>query len=361
MSLIDIPCIMMRGGTSRGPYFNAADLPTDHDELAKLLIAVIGSHSELQVDGIGGSQETTSKVAMLSPSTHDWADIDYFFAQVNPDRPEVDFAPSCGNILSGVGPAAIEMGLIQPQGETTSVKINSVNTGALVEAIVETPGGEVNYSGDARIDGVPGTAAPIILNFMKVIGSKTGALFATGNPLDEIEGFRVTCIDVAMPMVIGLAEDFGITGYESRDELDANRHLFEKIEKVRLVAGERMGLGDVSQSVIPKFGLLAPPRDGGSICGRYFMPWKAHPTYAVTGSVCTGACLLAPGTIAEGITRVETGNPATVQLEHPLGKIDVAFNYKIENGELKLNNAGFVRTARRLFKGVVSIPDSSFG
>ena len=357
MSLIDIPCILRRGGTSRGPYFNAADLPADRDRLAQMLIAVIGSHSELQVDGIGGNQATSSKVAMLSPSDHDWADIDYFFAQVNPVKPEVDFAPSCGNILSGVGPAAIEMGLVQATGETTSVKIHSVNTNALVEAIVETPGGRVNYAGEARIDGVPGTAAPVILNFMDVIGSKTGKLFPTGNPLDEIEGFRVTCIDVAMPMVIGLAADFGISGYESRDQLDADRELFDRIERVRLAAGRLMGLGDVSESVIPKFGLLAPPRDGGSVCERYFMPWNAHPTLAVTGSICSGACLLAPGTIAGGIAEVEQGNPVTVQLEHPLGKIDVVVDYAIEDGEFRLNSAGFLRTARRLFRGEVSIPE----
>lgn len=357
MSLIDIPCLLMRGGTSRGPYFNAAYLPEDRDRLAQMLIAVIGSHSELQVDGIGGNQATSSKVAMLSPSAHEWADIDYFFAQVNPVKPEVDFAPSCGNILSGVGPAAIEMGLIEPAGDTTSVKIHSVNTGALVEAIVETPNGRVNYTGEARIDGVPGSAAPVILNFMDVIGSKTGKLFPSGNPLDEIEDYRVTCIDVAMPMVIGLAADFGISGYESRDELDANRDLFERIERVRLAAAERMGLGDVSESVIPKFGLLAPPRDGGSVCERYFMPWNAHPTLAVTGSICSGACLLAPDTIAAGIAEIDDGNPVTVQLEHPLGKIDVVFDYAIENGEFKLNSAGFLRTARRLFRGEVSVPE----
>ncbi len=357
MSLIDIPCILMRGGTSRGPYFNAADLPADREQLARTLIAVIGSHSELQVDGIGGNQATSSKVAMLSPSRHDWADIDYFFAQVNPVKPEVDFAPSCGNILSGVGPAAIEMGLIAPAGDTTSVKIHSVNTGALVEAIVETPERRVNYTGEARIDGVPGSAAPVILNFMDVIGSKTGKLFPTGKPLDEIEGFGVTCIDAAMPMVIGLAADFGISGYETRDELDANRDLFERIEQVRLRAGELMGLGDVSESVIPMFGLLAPPRDGGSVCESYLMPWNKNPKLAVTGSICSGACLLAPGTVAEGVARVAAGNPVTVQLEHPLGKIDVVFDYALENGEFKLNSAGFVRTARRLFRGQVSIPE----
>lgn len=356
MSLIDIPCILMRGGTSRGPYFNAADLPTDREELAKVLIAVIGANSELHVDGIGGAQATTSKVAILSRSTHEWADIDYFFAQVNAQRPEVDFSPSCGNMLSAVGPAALEMGLIEPQGETTSIKIRAVNTGALIEAVVETPNGEVNYSGEAQIDGVPGTAAPVILNFKDVIGSKTGKLFPSGNTIDEIEGFRLTCIDVAMPMVIGLAKDFGISGYESREQLDANKALFDAIEKVRIPAGKLMGMGDVSSSVVPKFALLAPPRQGGSVAARYFMPWSAHPTYAVTGSICTGTCLLAPNTIAAGVAQYNNDNPVNIQLEHPLGKIDVVFDYAIEAGEFKLNSAGLLRTARRLFKGEVSIP-----
>ncbi len=356
MSLIDIPCILMRGGTSRGPYFNAADLPSDRDSLARALIAVIGAQSALHVDGIGGAQPTTSKVAILSRSEHDWAEIDYFFAQVNATRPEVDFSPSCGNILSGVGPAALEMGLIEPQGDTTSVKIRAVNTEALVEAIVETPNGRVNYTGDARIDGVPGTAAPIVLNFMNVVGSKTGKLFPSGNPVDEIDGIRVTCIDVAMPMVIGLARDFGVSGYESREDLDAIPELFEAIERIRIPAGELMGFGDVSRSVVPKFGLLAPPRQGGSVAARYFMPWSAHPTYAVTGSICTGTCLLAPATIAAGIAVFDAGSPVTIRLEHPSGMIDVVFDYAIENGEFRLNSAGFLRTARRLFKGAVSIP-----
>jgi len=357
MALIDIPCIMLRGGTSRGPYFNAADLPAGRDALAKFLIAVIGANSELHIDGIGGAQPTTSKVAILSQSKHEWADIDYLFAQVHAQKPEVDFSPSCGNILSGVGPAALEMGLINAQGETTAVKIHSVNTGALVEAIIETPDAKVNYSGDARIDGVPGTAAPIILNFMDVVGSKTGKLFPSGNPLDQIEGFAVTCIDVAMPMVIGLARDFGISGYESREQIDTNRGLFETIERVRLEAGKIMGLGDVSSSVVPKFGLLSPPQHGGSISARYFMPWNCHPSYAVTGSVCTGTCLLAPGTIAENIAEIEAGNPARVQIEHPSGQIEVVFDYSVDNGEFKLESAGLLRTARRLFKGYVSIPE----
>lgn len=255
---------MMRGGTSHGPYFLAKDLPAERDAIAKVLIAAMGAGSPLQVDGIGGGRPTTSKVAILSPSEHEWAEVDYLFAQVHAEKAEVDFSPSCGNMLAGVGPAAIERGLIAASEGTTAVRIRNVNTEALIEAIIETPGGVVNYQGDARIDGVPGSAAPVILNFMNVIGSKTGKLFPTGQSIDTINGVEVTCIDVAMPMVIARAEDFGISGYEDRETIDANTALFEKIEAVRLVAGKKMGMGDVSASVTPKFGLLSPAREGGN-------------------------------------------------------------------------------------------------
>ncbi|MGI9400111.1 MAG: 4-oxalomesaconate tautomerase [Rhizobiaceae bacterium] len=353
-----IPCILMRGGTSKGPYFNRADLPEDRDQLAKVLIAAVGAGHPLNIDGVGGGNAVTTKVAMLSRSEDEWADIDYFFAQVSVDQELVDFAPTCGNILAGVGPAALEMGLLPITGDTTNVNIHSVNTEAQVEAVVETPDGAVNYDGDASITGVPGTAAPVILNFMNVIGSKTGTLFPTGQSRQEIEGYEVTCIDVAMPMVIGRAEDFGITGYESREELEENKALFEKIEKVRLKAGELMGLGDVTKSVVPKFGLLAPAREGGTAAARYFMPWNTHPSYAVTGSICTGSCLLAPNTIAEGLVSISNTHPTPVKIEHPSGFIDVVFDYKIGDDGFELNSAGLLRTARMMFSGDIFVPGS---
>ena len=356
MSLRAIPAIMMRGGTSRGPYFNAADLPEDREMIAKVLIAAMGAGAPLQVDGIGGAQPTTSKVAMLSRSAHEGAEIDYFFAQVHATEASVDFKPSCGNILAGVGPAAIEMGLIEAQDGETRVRIHNVNTGALIEAVVRTPGGIVTYDGDARIDGVPGTAAPVILNFMNVTGSKTGKLFPTGQRIDEIDGIAVTCIDVAMPMVIARAESFGLSGHESRQELDDNRAFYDRMEPIRREAGTRMGLGDVSQSVVPKFGLLARPISGGTLAGRYFMPWDAHPTFAVTGSICTGSCVLAPGTVAEGLIDRPDGSPVTVAIEHPSGQIDVVFDYAIKDGDFELRSAGVLRTARKLFAGNLFIP-----
>ncbi|MEM7303148.1 MAG: 4-oxalomesaconate tautomerase [Pseudomonadota bacterium] len=356
MSQRDIPCILMRGGTSKGPYFNAADLPEDREKLAEVLIAAVGSGHPLNIDGVGAGNAVTTKVAMLSPSKDAWADVDYFFAQVSVEDRLVDFAPTCGNILAGVGPAALEMGLLSTTGDETPVKILSINTGARVEAIVQTPGGVVNYDGDASINGVPGTAAPVILNFMDVIGSKTGSLFPTGKSIDIIDGIDVTCIDVAMPMMIGRAEDFGVSGYESREELDGNKALFERIEPLRIKAGEMMGLGDISQSVVPKVGLLAPPKDGGSITARYFMPWACHPSYAVTGSICTGSCLLAPGTVAEGLFAQPNAKPVPIQLEHPSGVIDVVFDHEIGRSGFVLNSAGLLRTARKLFSGHVHVP-----
>ena len=354
--LVDIPALVMRGGTSRGPYFRRGDLPGDEATLARVLVAAMGAGSGLQVDGIGGGQPTTSKVAMLGPSDDAWAEVDYFFAQVHAERAEVDFAPSCGNILAGVGPAALELGLVEATGEETRVRIRNVNTGARIEAVVQTPGGAVTYEGEARIDGVPGTAAPVILNFRDVVGSKTGALFPTGEARQVIGGVEVTCIDVAMPMVIARADAFGVTGYEDREALDANGALFAAIERVRIEAGAAMGLGDVSSSVVPKFGLLATPREGGAVAARYFMPWKTHPSFAVTGAVCTASCLAAPGTVAEGVAVLPDARPMPLAIEHPSGRIDVQLDAtRTENG-LDLRSAGLLRTARRIMRGTISVP-----
>ncbi|MEL6266659.1 MAG: PrpF domain-containing protein, partial [Pseudomonadota bacterium] len=302
----------MRGGTSRGPYFDRAALPEDRETLSEVLMAAVGAGHPLNIDGIGGGAAVTTKVAMLSRSDDDWADIDYFFAQVSVEERLVDYKPTCGNILSGVGPAAIEMGLFAPTGDETTIRIRAVNTGARVVARIQTPGGAVQYEGDAAIDGVPGTAAPVALSFMDVVGGITGALLPTGNLTDEIDGIRVTCMDVTMPMVIARAEDFGLTGYETREELDANTAFYARMEPIRIEAGRRMGMGDVTRSVTPKFGLLARAREGGTIATRYFMPWKCHPTMAVTGSQCLASCVLTPGTVASGMAALPNESPATV-------------------------------------------------
>lgn len=351
-----IPFFLMRGGTSRGPYFNRADLPEDRDMLSRVLVALIGSGHPLNIDGIGGGAAVTTKVAMLSKSTSEWADIDYFFAQVSVADRLVDYKPTCGNILSGVGPAALEMGLTEPAGEETLVNIRAVNTGARIVAKVQTPGGQVRYDGQTAIDGVPGTASPVELQFMDVVGSVTGSLLPTGSPIDVIDGISLTCMDVAMPMVIARAVDFGLSGYESSAELDKNRAFFERMEAIRIEAGRRMGMGDVHASVTPKFGLIAPPKSGGTISARYFMPWACHPSMAVTGSQCLASCVLAPGTVAAGLARVPENSPAQVVIEHPLGKIEVIVDYSRIPDGFNLHSAGLIRTARKLVAGEVYIP-----
>ncbi|MBT8418617.1 MAG: 4-oxalomesaconate tautomerase, partial [Silicimonas sp.] len=344
MTQTAIPFLFMRGGTSRGPYLNRADLPEDLETLTEVLIAMVGSGHPLNIDGIGGGAAVTTKVAMLSKSTDARADVDYFFAQVSVEDRLVDFKPTCGNILSGVGPAAIEMGLVKAQDGVTEVNILAVNTGARVAARVQTPGGVVEYEGETAIDGVPGTAAPVALQFMDTVGGVTGAFLPTGNLIDTIDGIEVTCMDVAMPMVIAKAGAFGLTGYESAADLDANAEFYARMEPVRVKAGALMGMGDVSKSVAPKFGLLAAAQAGGTIATRYFMPWKCHPTMAVTGAQCLASCVLTPGTVADIATPNES--PARVVLEHASGQIEVLVDFDKSEGAFTLNSAGLVRTAR---------------
>ena len=358
MTQTAIPFLFVRGGTSRGPYMNRADLPEDLDKLAEVLIAIVGSGHPLNINGIGGGAAVTTKVAMLSSSDDDWADVDYFFAQVSVEDRLVDFKPTCGNILSGVGPAAIEMGLVPARNGETPVNIYAVNTGARVAAVVQTPGGTVEYEGKAQIDGVPGTAAPVALQFMETVGGVTGAFLPTGNVTDTIDGIEVTCMDVAMPIVIARADSFGLTGYESATELDDHAAFYERMQAIRLEAGLRMGMGDVSESVTPKFSLLAPPRAGGTIATRYFMPWKCHPTMAVTGAQCLASCVLTPGSVADGMVARPNETPATITLEHASGQIDVVVDYDLGAAGFAIKSAGLVRTARKLAAGSVFVPAS---
>ena len=355
MTQTGIPFVFMRGGTSRGPYFNRADLPEELDRLAEVLIAALGSGHPINIDGIGGGVAVTTKVAMLSPSEDPWADVDYFFAQVSVSDRLVDFKPTCGNILSGVGPAAIELGLVTPTTDETEIRIRAVNTGAKVVTKLQTPGGVLTYDGAAEIAGVPGSAAPIALNFMGVVGSSTGKFLPTGQLRDEIDGIEITCMDVAMPMVLARAADFGLSGHETLAELNKNKAFFARMEAVRIEAGARMGMGDVPQSVTPKFGFFAPARDGGTIAARYFMPWDTHPSMAVTGGQCMASCALTPGTIADGLLDRPTESPANVVLEHPSGTIEVLVDFDASEG-FALNSAGLLRTARKLADGRVYVP-----
>ena len=358
MTQIAIPCVFMRGGTSRGPFFLATDLPGDPVLRDKVLLRVMGSPDLRQIDGIGGATSVTSKVAIVSTSDHPDADIDYLFAQVDIERPMVDTEPTCGNMLSGVGPFAIEEGLYPASEGETTLRIRNVNTDSIIEATVQTPYGKVSYEGDAEIAGVPGTSAPIPLKFFNITGSKTGKLLPTGNVRDTIDGVEVTCIDVAMPMVIAKAEALGKTGHESKAELDADAEMLARIERIRLQAAELMGMGDASESVVPKFGLVAVPRQDGAVTSRYFTPWDCHPTHAVSGSICVAACAAMPGSVAAEVTRQNAQFPSFIRIEHPSGFIDVALDVDTTGGGFEVISGGGIRTARRLFAGYVYVPSS---
>ena len=361
-----IPCMFMRGGTSRGPFFLLKDLPADPEVRDRVLLAAMGSPDRRQIDGLGGADMLTSKVAMVSSSQRPGIDVEYRFAQVWLDKAIVDTAPSCGNMLAGVGPFAIERGLVTPAGDETRVRIYDVNTGCRVEAIVQTPGGVVTYAGDERIDGVPGTAAAVVLNFSDVVGSKCGALLPTGAVQEEIDGVPVSCIDVAMPMVIMRAGDLGLSGYDS-GEIGGNAVLMERIEKIRFEAGRRMGLGDVSETVVPKVGILAPARHGGAVYSCYLTPHHVHAAHAVTGAICVACCVSIPATVAGGVARPpaeQVSGPdaenavANVRIEHPWGAIGVRLETEAGGRELNVRSAGIVRTARKIMDGLVFVPEN---
>ena len=355
-----IPCILMRGGTSKGPYFRAGDLPADRATRDKVLLAAMGSPDLRQIDGLGGAHPLTSKVAVIGPPSRPDVDVDYLFLQVVVDEPRVDDSQNCGNILAGVGPFAIERGFVAAKDGATTVRINMLNTKSVAIAEVRTPGGAVEYEGDARIDGVPGTAAPIVLNFMDVVGSISGKMLPTGNVRDTIDGIEVTCIDVAMPMIMMRAKDFGLTGYESRAEINPNKALFARIEPIRLEAGRRMGFGDVADKVIPKVGLLSPPRDGGTIASRYLTPHALHAAHAVTGAVCVSTACALEGTIAHELAKGDDSNPRTIWIEHPSGQVDVRLQTKGKGPDMEVV-AGTLRTARPIMRGEVLVPRRVFG
>ena len=355
-----VPCVLMRGGTSRGPYFLASDLPADPQRRDAVLLNVMGSPHALQVDGIGGSNTLTSKVAIVSRSEQDGADVDYLFAQVSVTEAFVDTKPNCGNMLAGVGPFAIQAGLVRAGDPTTKLRIFNVNTQTLIEAIIQTPGGEVQYSGETRIDGVTDPAAPIKLTFLDAPGAVTGKLLPTGNLLDRIQDVEASCIDMAMPVVIMAAEALGKTGQESPQELDADRALMQRIESIRLEAGKRMGMGDVSRLVVPKPVLVSKPRRGGGIASRYFTPHACHHAHAVTGALAVGTAAVLPGTVANRYVEPRGFSGGTLGIEHPAGRIDVDLVTDCSGAAPVVERASFVRTARRIFEGHVYVPAALF-
>lgn len=332
----------------------ASHLPRDPRERDALLISAMGAGHELQIDGIGGGNPLTSKVAIVGPASVSGAHVDYLFAQVKVAERVVDTSPNCGNMLSAVGPFVIEAGLVRAEEGITTVRIHNVNTGKIIEARVSTPRGQVSYEGDTAIDGVPGSAAPIHLAFADAAGSKTGKLFPTGRPAESILGIESTCIDAAMPLVIVRAADFGKTGHELPVEFESDRSFMDRLEALRVEAGQRMGFTNAAELVIPKPVLVALPRSTGAIAGRYFMPASCHKAFAITGAVGLATACVKPGTVAADLIG-EIDLPRTLTIEHPSGRLDVKLERVAGRAEPV---ASLVRTARRLFEGAVfaSVP-----
>jgi 4-oxalomesaconate tautomerase len=349
-----IPCLLMRGGTSKGAYFLADDLPDQPALRDQVLLAVMGSPDKRQIDGLGGGDSLTSKVAIIKPSSRAEADVDYLFAQVLVEEARVDYGQNCGNILAAVGPFAIERGLVAVTGDETPVRIFMENTGQIAVAHVPTPDGSVRYSGDARIDGVPGHAAPLIVEFEDVAGSSCGALLPTGNALDMFDGVYVTCIDNGMPVVLIRAQALGCSGYESPEQLDADVELKARLEAIRLQAGPLMNLGDVRQRNVPKMCLVAPAQAGGALSTRSFIPHRCHTSIGVFGAVSVAAACLIEDTVATGLASVGEGDVRRLSIEHPTGEFTVELRLK----EGQLAGCGLMRTARLLFEGVVCVPQA---
>ena len=353
----EIPCVLMRGGTSKAAFFRAEDLPADTAERDRWLLAAMGHGDGRQIDGIGGGNPLTTKVAIISASTDERADVDYLFAQVVAAESRVDTAPTCGNILAGVGPFAIEHGLVAASTPETAVRIRMVNTNSFCTAIVSTPDGRVDYAGDTRISGVPGTAAPVLLQFSDIAGASCGALLPTGRTRDVIEGVPVTCIDNGMPVVLIRADSLGVSGYESPAELDANAELKARIEAIRLVAGPAMGLGDVRHKVVPKMTLVAPAIDGGAVHTRTFIPHVCHEAIGVLGAVSVATACLLEGSVAAGFVAPAGTRMNDLSIEHPSGEFTVRLTLAERGGEVV--SAALLRTARALFRGAVLIEEGN--
>jgi len=345
-----IPCTWMRGGTSKGGFFVASDLPSNIDERDKLLLRVMGSPDSRQIDGMGGADPLTSKVAIVSASTRDNTDVDYLFLQVFVDEERVTDAQGCGNMLAGVGAFAIERGLVEAQDNETAVRIYMCNTDNDAVAMVSTPDKTVTYAGDAGIDGVPGTAAPVPLTFSDIAGATCGAMLPSGNPTDTIDSVPVTLIDYGMPTVLLNATDFNISGYESREELDANTELKKRLESIRLQAGKLMNLGDVRDKSVPKMTLLAPAINDGAIMTRTFIPHRCHATIGVFCAVSVATACLIEDTVAAPMANVPTGTNKLLNIEHPLGATPAVIE---TDNHGSLVSAGMLRTARKLFEGRV--------
>ena len=356
-----IPSTLMRGGTSKALYFNARDLPQAARARDRVLLAAMGSPDPRQIDGVGGAHPLTSKVAIIGPATRADADVDYLFLQVVVDKAEVSDSQNCGNILAGVGPWAIENGLVRVSGAATPVRIHMLNTGSIAVAHVPTPAGAVEYEGDARIDGVPGSAAAIPIDFLDVAGSSCGKLFPTGSNIDRIEGIEVTCIDNGMPVVLMRAADLGKRGDESPEELEADPALKSRIERLRLTAGPMMNLGDVARKTVPKMCLISPARHGGTIHTRTFIPHRVHEAIGVLGAVSVATACVVPDSVAARVAGLTPrGGQQRLEIEHPTGFFTVEMDVTLQGTAVTVKRSALLRTARRLMRGEVFVPGSAW-
>jgi 4-oxalomesaconate tautomerase len=353
-----IPCTLMRGGTSKGPFFLAEDLPGDVQTRDRVLLAAMGSPDVRQVDGVGGANPLTSKVAIVSRSSRPGIDVEYLFAQVSVDRPLVDVTPTCGNMLAGVGPFAIERGLVAARDPVTAVSIYMVNIGTVAVAQVPTPGGLVTYAGQTAIAGVPGTAAAIRIDFRNTEGSVCGALLPTNHTQDQIDGISATLIDNGMPMLVLRASDLGKSGNETPAELDADTEFKARLERIRILAGERMGLGDVRAKVIPKVTLISLPRSGGQVMTRTFIPHKCHAAIGVLMAVTVGTACILPGSVASEIIGLRKGSVQALSIEHPSGEFSVELEVQQSSSGFRVLRSSLIRTARALFRGELLVPAS---
>ena len=351
--------MQIRGGSSKGLYFRASDLPVAQASRDAFLVAAMGS-GLTQIDGLGGAHPLTSKVALVSPPSRSDADVDYLFCQVVVGEDRVDTKPNCGNILAGIGIFAIESGMVEATPGETRLVVHMLNSGKLCELVMQTPGGEINYSGDAVIAGVPGSASPIVCNYKDVAGSACGSLLPTGNQLDVVAGTEVSCIDNGMPIVVMRAADMGITGYESPSELNANEALKERLQTMRLELGPMMNLGDVDGAAVPKMCLISPPRHGGVVNTRTFIPYSCHEAIGVLGAVSAATACLIPDSVAQGVAaevQWQKGQPVSLSVEHPSGEFSCVLDAAMERDGIKINSAGLMRTARLLSRGQLYIPD----
>jgi 4-oxalomesaconate tautomerase len=372
MPQIAIPCLFMRGGTSRGPFFNAADLPRDITTRDRVLLAVMGSPDQpaglnkRQIDGLGGAHPLTSKVGIVCKSQKPGVDLEFLFAQLQPDKNTVDTTPNCGNMLAAVVPFALETGLVQPQGELTTLRVLTLNTDMQCDITVHTPGGAVEYEGPARIDGVPGHSAPIGINFLDTAGSVCSGLLPTGQVLDVIDGVEVTCIDNGMPLVMLKASAVGRTGYETVDALNADVELKARLERLRIACGHAMGLGDVSTKNYPKMTLISAPQHpelGATLCTRSFIPHVCHDAIGVLAAVTVATACVMEGTVTRGLARMPSASTqsqgATVSVEHPTGEFSVQIATDPSDPQ-KIIQAALLRTARLLMRGEVMVPAQVF-